>query len=215
VADLKLILGNKNYSSWSLRPYLALAHTGAPFDEVVIPLNRPDTREKILAWSPAGRVPILRHQELAVWDSLAICEYVAELFPAAGLWPADRAARAVARSVSAEMHSGFAALRGSLPMNVRAEKRKTVPAEAAADIERIRAIWRDCRERFGEGGPFLFGAFSIADAMFAPVVTRLRTYGVTIDGVEVAYAQAIWDLPSLQRWVEDARKEPWVIEGYE
>jgi glutathione S-transferase len=214
--DFKLILGNKNYSSWSLRPYLALSHVGVPFDEVVIPLRHADTAERIAAHSPSGRVPVLVHGDLTVWDSLAICEYLADVFPEAKLWPADRAARATARSVSAEMHSGFAALRTDLPMNIRAERpRRELFAEVQADIARIRKIWRDCRARFGAGGRFLFGTFGVADAMFAPVVTRFRTYGINLDGGEAAYADAVWHLPALQRWAEAGQKEPWAIAQYE
>jgi glutathione S-transferase len=216
MADFTLVVGNQNYSGWSLRPYLALEHAGVPFDLVVVPLRHDDTRQRIRKYSPSGRLPALRHGDLVVWDSLAICEYLAELFPEAGLWPADSAARAVARSISAEMHSGFAALRSTLSVNLRADRRtKDIPDDAAADIARIREIWRDTRSRFGEGGKFLFGAFTIADAMYAPVVTRFRTYGVTLEGEEVAYAQAIWDLPALREWVDAARKETWVIPAYE
>ena len=215
MADFTLVVGNQNYSSWSLRPYLALKHVGAPFELVVVPLRHGDTSERIKRQSPSGRVPALRHGDLVVWDSLAICEYLAERFPSAGLWPADSAARAVARSISAEMHSGFTALRNTLPMNIRAERRKEIPEDVAADIARIREIWRDTRQRFGEGGRFLFGAFTIADAMYAPVVTRFRTYGVTLEGEEVAYAQAVWDLPALREWADAARKEEWVISAYE
>jgi len=215
MADFTLVVGNQNYSSWSLRPYLALKHVGVPFELVVVPLRHGDTSERIKRQSPSGRVPALRHGDLVVWDSLAICEYLAERFPSAGLWPADSAARAVARSISAEMHSGFTALRNTLPMNIRAERRKEIPEDVAADIARIREIWRDTRQRFGEGGRFLFGAFTIADAMYAPVVTRFRTYGVTLEGEEVAYAQAVWDLPALREWADAARKEEWVIQAYE
>jgi glutathione S-transferase len=216
MADFTLVVGNQNYSSWSLRPYLVLEHVGTAFDLVVVPLRHPDTRQRILAHAPSGRVPALRHGELVVWDSLAICEYLAERFPEANLWPADSGARAVARSISAEMHSGFTALRTHLPMNIRADRRgRPVPDEVAADIARIREIWRDTRARYGEGGRFLFGAFTIADAMYAPVVTRFRTYGVTLEGEEVAYAQAVWDLPAMRKWAEAARKESWTIDAYE
>jgi glutathione S-transferase len=216
MADFTLVVGNQNYSSWSLRPYLVLEHAGAAFDLVVVPLRHPDTRQRILQHAPSGRVPALRHGDLVVWDSLAICEYVAERFPEANLWPADSGARAVARSISAEMHSGFTALRNHMPMNIRADRRgRPVPDEVAADIARIREIWRDARARYGEGGRFLFGAFTIADAMYAPVVTRFRTYGVTLEGEEVAYAQAVWDLPALRKWAEAARMERWTIDAYE
>ncbi len=203
-----IILGSKNLSSWSLRPWLVLKQTGELFEEIVVPLDRPDTKEKILAHSPSGRVPCLRDGETTVWDSLAICEYLNEKFPAARLWPADPIARAVARSVSAEMHSGFQALRTNMPMRVR----DSLPGKGIADgvqgdIDRIFDIWRDARRRFGWEGPYLFGAFSIADAMFAPVVTRFRTYGVPLDDACGAYAEAMWRLPAMQEWVEAARRE--------
>jgi glutathione S-transferase len=216
MADLTLIVANRNYSSWSLRAHLMVKHVGVPFDEVVVPLGQTDTHLAIARWSPSGRVPVLRHGELTIWDSLAIGEYLAELHPEAGLWPADRAARAHARSVCAEMHSGFSALRTALPMNLRVERPgRELNTAVRADIERIRAIWRDCRARRGAGGKFLFGAFTMADAMYAPVVTRFRTYGVQLDGEEVAYAEAIWRLPALVAWVEAGRKEPWTIPAYD
>jgi glutathione S-transferase len=216
MANLKLIVGNQNYSSWSLRPYLPLKQVGAPFDLVVIPLRQADTAASIARHSPAGRVPILEHGDVSVWDSLAICEYLAETFPDARLWPADRAARAAARAVSAEMHSGFAALRSAMPMNIRAAKPgRALADDVRADVERITTIWRDCRKRFGAGGPFLFGAFSNADAMFAPVVTRFRTYGVTLGTEEAAYADAVWNLPAMQEWAAAARKEAFAIGVYD
>ncbi|MCI0672885.1 MAG: glutathione S-transferase family protein [Myxococcaceae bacterium] len=208
--SLTLVVGSKNYSSWSLRPYLALAHTGQPFEEVVIALDRPDTAANIASHSPSGRVPALRHGELTVWDSLSICEYLAETFPQAQLWPQDPAARAVARSVSAEMHSGFGALRQNLGMNIRARKPGvglTAPG-VAEDIARIQALWTECRTRFGAGGPFLFGRFSIADAMFAPVVTRFVTYGVLLDATLAAYRDAVLALPAMEAWTRAALAEP-------
>jgi len=210
--ELVLTIGNKNYSSWSLRPYLALAATGAPYREEVIPLSRPDSKAAILAVNPAGKVPVLRDGDLVIWDSLAICEYLAEQFPAAGLWPADAAERARARAISAEMHSGFAALRENMPMDIRARKpgRGHTPA-ALADAARVLAIWRECRAR-AQGGPFLFGRFSIADAMYAPVTTRFVTYGVELDEVGRAYVDAVAALPAMQAWVAAAAQEPWTIE---
>ncbi|MFP2932665.1 glutathione S-transferase family protein [Pyxidicoccus sp. 3LG] len=205
---LTLVLGTKNYSSWSLRPYLALAHTGQPFQEVVIQLGDPDTTEKILQHSPSGKVPLLKHGELSIWDSLAICEYLAETFPEARLWPQDKAARAVARSVVAEMHSSFTALRQHMSMNIRARKSGQGRAPGVAeDIARIQDIWKECRARFGQGGPFLFGAFSIADAFYAPVVTRFVTYGVELDPVCAAYRDAVLALPSFLKWAEAAKHE--------
>jgi glutathione S-transferase len=216
MADFTLYVGNKNYSSWSLRPWLALKRTGAEFDEVVITLDQPTTRATILKVSPSGRVPVLLHGEFAVWDSLAICEYLAERFPEARLWPADGAARAVARSASAEMHSGFAALRGHLPMNIRSSfPSRGVTPEVQAEINRIVALWRDCRRRFGAGGRFLFGEFTIADAMYAPVVTRFRTYRVALDDEAQAYCDAVWAMPAMQEWAQAAANEPMVIEAAE
>lgn len=208
MSDLTLVIGNKNYSSWSLRPWLALRVAGIPFQEVRIPLYRPDTLAELRAWSPSGLVPLLRDGDLRVWDSLAICETLAERFPEAGLWPADRAARAVARSASAEMHAGFAGLRNAMSMNIRRrypDKGRT--PECLADIERVLAIWRDCRTRFGAGGDFLFGRFGIADAMYAPVVLRFQTYAVALDGVARAYAEAVLALPAMREWIAAAETE--------
>jgi len=205
---LTLVVGTKNYSSWSLRPYLALAHTGQPFQEEVVQLGEPDTSQRILQHSPSGRVPLLKHGALAIWDSLAICEYLAETFPEARLWPEDTAARAVARSVTAEMHSSFATLRQHMNMNIRARKPGQGRAPGVAeDIARIQAIWTECRARFGQGGPFLFGHFTVADAFYAPVVTRFVTYDVTLDPVCAAYRDTVLALPSFQKWAEAARHE--------
>jgi glutathione S-transferase len=216
MAEFIIYLGNKNYSSWSMRPWLALKHTGAEFDEVVIPLYEPGSRATILGFSPSGRVPALRHGDHTVWGSLAICEYLAELFPAARLWPEDRARRAHARSVSAEMHAGFAALRQHLPMNIRSSfPGRGVTPEVQADINRIAAIWIQCRTRHAAGGPFLFGDFTIADAMYAPVVTRFRTYRVPLDEIAQAYADAVWALPAVQEWAVAAKNEPMVIDSAE
>jgi glutathione S-transferase len=211
--SLTLAIGNKNYSSWSLRGWLALQHVGIPFREVVIPLDRPESREKLLEQSPSGRVPVLRHDDAVVWDSLAIGEHLAEAFPDAHLWPDDRAARACARAVSAEMHSSFAALRAAMPMNVRARLPGYGRTPASLrDIERVRAIWSDCRQRFGKGGPFLFGRFSLADAMYAPVVLRFVTYDVTLAATERSYSDAVLALPAMQKWIRAAEAEEWTIE---
>ncbi len=208
MSDLVLVIGSKRYSSWSLRPWLALKQTGTPFEELVVTLRQPDTKACILQHSPSGKVPLLKHGELIVWESLAICEYLAESWPESGLWPQDRAARAVARSVSTEMHAGFMALRQHLPMDVCAlTPMGSLAPEVAADVERIQRIWRDCRSRFGGEGPFLFGRFSIADAMYAPVATRFTTYGVELDTVSRAYVQAIWALPAMQEWKAAAERE--------
>jgi glutathione S-transferase len=214
--DFTIYIGNKNYSSWSLRGWLMLKQTGVAFTEEMIPLDQAATQPSILRRSPSGKVPALRHGELVVWESLAIGEYHAERFPAARLWPEAPAARAIARAASAEMHAGFAALRSHLPMNMRASvpDRGLTPA-VEADIERIAALWRDCRQRFGAGGPFLFGSFTIADAMFAPVVSRFLTYKVALEVEAQRYCDAVWALPALREWVEAARNEPMVIERLE
>lgn len=215
MSELTLVIANKTYSSWSLRPWLALKHVGAAFDEVVIPLRQPETAAKIAQWSPAGKVPVLRHGDVTIWESIAILEYLAELFPDANLWPADPAARAHARTISAEMHAGFTALRSNMPMYLRRHLpgRGRTP-EVEKDIARITAIWRDCRKRFGSVGPFLFGAFSNADAMYTPVVTRFETYEVTLDGVCRAYADALLALPAMRSWSAEAAVEPWTIAEY-
>jgi glutathione S-transferase len=215
-APRTLVIGNKNYSSWSLRPWLAMKVAGIPFDEIRIPLDRPDTRAEILRHSPSGKVPALREGGILVFESLAICEFLAERFPEARLWPEAPEARALARSVSAEMHAGFAALRAAMPMNVRAHLpgRGRAPG-VEADVERIGALWRDARARFGAGGDFLFGRFSIADAMFAPVVTRLRTYQVPVGEEECAYCELMWALPAMGEWDAAARAESERIEAVE
>jgi len=213
MADLFLLIGNKKYSSWSLRAWLALAQSGLAFEEKVVALDRPDTTERILAYSPSGRVPFLRHGTIEIWESLAICEYLNEAFPALRLWPEDRAARAHARAVSNEMHAGFAELRYNLPMDVSRDLRAISRAgKVAGEIARIEAIWTQCRQRFGAGGPFLFGDFSIADCMYAPVVTRFHTYGVSLAPATQAYVETMLGLASLQSWIAGAKAEPWVIE---
>ena len=202
-----LIIANKNYSSWSLRAWLALAQAGIVFDEVRIALGMPDTKEKLLGYSPAGKVPVLIDGSAKVWESIAICEYAAERWPEKRLWPADRAARAHARSVSAEMHAGFAALRAAMPMNCRSRyPGKGRSAAVDADIARIEALWSDCLKR--HGGPFLFGAFSIADAMYAPVVSRFLTYDVKLVGALQQYAQAVLELPAMREWYAAGAAEP-------
>lgn len=204
----QLIIGNQNYSSWSLRAWLALRKSGVDFETVKIRLSVPDTHERILRYSPAGRVPVLHDGEVVLWDSLAICEYLAENY-APSLWPADKAARALARSVSAEMHSGFAALREALPMNCRATGREVVPtAEVQRDIARILAVWDDCRRRFGAAGGWLFGDFSIADAMYAPVVFRFATYGVAVAEIGRGYMTHVLNDEDVREWQASATAEP-------
>jgi len=217
MAEMTLCIGNKNYSSWSLRAWLVLKATTVAFEEVVIPLDQPTTRETILKYSPSGRLPVLKHGDLSVWESLAIAEYLAEAFPTFNLWPKDQAARILARAVSAEMHAGFAALRQHLPTNIRSSFHdREITPEVQADINRIMAIWRDCRMQYGEAsGEFLFGGFTIADAMFAPVVTRFRTYRIELEREAQAYCDAVMALPAMQEWVAAARNEPMIIEKYE
>jgi glutathione S-transferase len=215
VAQLTLAIGNKNYSSWSLRAWIALKHLGLVFEEVLIRLDEPETRERLDSLAPGGRLPVLRAGDLVVWDSLAICEYAAELTGRG--WPRGSEARAVARSVAAEMHSGFPTLRSLWPMNARARGRRTaIPAALAADLERIDELWNDCRHRFGAGGPWLFGAeYGIADAMYAPVVLRFLTYGARVSDTARWYMAAVLEDGALQEWLQGARAEPWTIESDE
>jgi len=213
---LTLVIANKNYSSWSLRPWLLLKQFGIAFDEMRIPLDQPDTAQRLREYSPSGRVPVLRDAKLTVWDSLAICEYLAEKFPQLPLWPAAPEARALARCVSAEMHSGFTTLRENMTMNCR----KHLPGKGRApgvqdDIDRITTLWRDCRKHYGAGGDMLFGKFSIADAMFAPVTFRFVTYGVDTDPVSTAYIKAVQALAPMQEWLAAARAEQEIIAQYE
>ena len=215
--DFTIVLGNKRYSSWSLRGWLLLKQTGASFDEIVIPLDQPQTKAALLQHSPASKVPALKTRDGVVWDSLAIAEYLNECFPKAGLWPLDFAARTLARSVAAEMHSGFSALRQRMPMDVCADKAahgRNALAEppVAADMARIVEIWSDCRKRFGEGGDFLFGEWSAADAMYAPVATRFTTYAVPLNGAAAAYRDAVMAAPDMVEWITAAKAETWTID---
>lgn len=217
MAEFTLYIGNRTYSSWSLRGWLACRCAGIEFDEVVIPLDRPETATEIRRHSPSGKVPALRHGTILVWDSLAIGEYLAEVAPQAGLWPADRAARAHARAIAAEMHAGFVNLRRSMWMNLRRRfPGKGQTPEALADIDRICAIWSDTRARFGHDGPFLFGKqFNLADAMYAPVVTRFVTWSPPLPSDARAYVAAVWEHPSMVAWRKAADAEPWSIERYD
>jgi glutathione S-transferase len=213
---LKLIIANKAYSSWSLRPWILLATFGIPFEEVVIPMDRPDTKKKMLKYAPTGKVPSLRDGDIGVYESIAVIEYIAEKYPKKAIWPKNKAARAHARSLAAEMHAGFQALRQHCPTIFRrpVKKRELTP-EAAADVARIEAAWAHARKTYGKGGPFLFGKFSAADAMFAPVVNRLHTYDVAVSKTTRAYMEAIMALPAWRAWIHDAEQEPWGMERYD
>jgi glutathione S-transferase len=209
---LHLIIGNKNYSSWSLRPWLAMKVSGITFEETVISLDALDFKARVTAFSGAGRVPVLVDGDVRVWESLAILEYLAERFPSADLWPEQAAARARARAVAAEMHAGYQPLRRHLPMNMaRPVKARALDDGAAVDVKRIDAIWKECRTRFGGDGDFLFGRFGAADAMFAPVVARFHTYAVEVSDAATAYMRAVMALPAWQEWRAAARREPWVL----
>lgn len=211
---MKLIIANKTYSSWSLRAWLAVKASGIDFEEQTILLHEPDTRSLILQRSPSGKLPCLHDNGLAIWDSLAIAEYLAEEIPQ--LWPVDGAARAIARSVSAEMHSGFQALRSQMPMNLRRNAPlASISPELAADIRRIESIWNDCRAQYGGHDRFLFGTWSIADMMFAPVAFRFESYGVTLQGAAQDYLQSVLAYPHMREWKAAALKETAVIAAYE
>ena len=214
--SLKLIIGNKNYSSWSLRPWIAMKVADIAFDEQVIPLYEPGSREQVLKYSPAGKVPVLVDGDMAVWESLAILEYLAEKCPKAGLWPSDMRARSHARVVSNEMHGGFQALRKACPMNTwLPPKARPQADDVMENVWHIDALWRDCRKRFGQGGAFLFGAFGAADAMYAPVVSRLHTYGMQVSTEAQAYMDAVMALPAWREWHDAALREPWVMQHNE
>ena len=212
MSNIHLVIGNKNYSSWSLRPWMALSMAGIPFRETVVPLDTPETAALIARHSKAGRVPVLYHGRQVVWESLAIMEYLAELFPEKNLWPKTISARAMARAVSNEMHAGFGALRNACPMNIRRPV-KPVPLSDAVqrDIARVEQIWRECRAKFGKGGKFLFGKFSIADAMYTPVVSRFETFAVPVAEDTRAYMNTILGTPAFRSWREAALKESWVV----
>jgi glutathione S-transferase len=209
---LKLVIGNKNYSSWSLRPWIAMKVAGIAFTEEVVSLDAADFPERVRKISATGKVPALADGDTHVWESLAILEYLAEKYPQAGLWPADHGARTHARSIAAEMHAGFTPLRRHYPMNVRRPVKPREPTEEVVPhIQRIDRMWTDCRGRFGAAGPFLFGAFGAADAMYAPVVSRFHTYAVAVGPVARAYMTAVMALPAWAEWSAAARQEPWVL----
>ncbi|WP_293801835.1 glutathione S-transferase family protein [uncultured Bosea sp.] len=211
---MKLLIGNKCYSSWSLRAWLLMRATGIAFTEQLVLLDEPGFKEAVFAAAPdsGGTVPTLVDGEIAVWETLAICEYLHDTQPQAGIWPRDKAARAHARAISSEMHAGFTALRSACPMNLgkRFAARDRGPG-VARDVERLTGLWRQARERFGAGGAFLYGEFSAADAMFAPVVTRLDTYGIAVDPVSQDYMRAVLGLPAYREWLAAALVEPWIV----
>ena len=214
--SLTLVIGNKAYSSWSMRPWLALKEADIPFEEIVIPIYMDGSSETIFVHSPAGKVPILKDGDMTIWDSLAILEYLAEAYPEARLWPSDKRARALARSISAEMHSGFVPLRKLLTMNLRRHYPGfEIPEDVQANIDRVQQIWDETRAAHGKDGPFLFGAFTAADAMYAPVVTRFRTYDVKLTAASQAYVDAMLALPSVKDWYAGAAAESWVLDQYE
>lgn len=211
-----LFIGNKAYSSWSMRPWILLRHFDIPFTDETIRLDQPTTSTDIGQHSPNGRVPALAADDVLVWESLAILEYVAERFPDKEIWPADPEARAMARALSAEMHAGFQRLRQVCPTNYRRPQRAIdVPDDVRRDVDRIEAAWATARARWGQGGPFLFGAFTAADAMFAPVVNRFWTYAIPVKPETRAYMDAVMALPAWQAWVEGAKAEPWFIDRHE
>ena len=217
---MKLVIGNKNYSSWSLRAWLAARQSGLPFDEILVPIMGEDweaqKREREDIAPSSGKVPILWDGEAVVWDSLAIIEYLADRVGRDRFWPKEDVARAMARSMVAEMHSSYFALRRECPMNVRAKVEGYAPSDAArSDIVRILTLWAEARARFGQGGPFLFGAFCAADVIYAPVVSRFLTYGIEPPGFAQAYMQAIWEHPWMEEWIAAAEAEDWVIEQFE
>lgn len=213
---MKLIIGNKLYSSWSLRPWMLMTALGIPFEEEVIPLHRPDTGERIARHTPAGRVPVLIDGGVPIWESLAIIEYLHEKFPDRKVWPRVLSARVHARSIANEMHAGFAALRQACPMNLgKRFKPKPQSAEVMANVARIAALWQEARRRFGAGGPFLFGSFTAADAMYAPVVTRLDTYQIPLDSETRTYMDAVLTHPAFTAWRTAALQEPWTLPHYE
>ncbi|MEA2975618.1 MAG: glutathione S-transferase [Alphaproteobacteria bacterium] len=209
---LKLVIGNKNYSSWSLRPWIAMKVADIPFQEQVIPLYEADSPRQIRELSPAGKVPILIDDDIRVWESLAIIEYLADKFPDAKLWPSDAQARAHARVLAAEMHAGFSNLRRHCPMNVRRPvKPRELTPEVLQDVKRIEEMWNDSRARFGKNGPFLCGAFGAVDAMYAPIVSRFHTYKIEGGATARTYMDAVMALPAWTDWAAAARSEAWVL----
>lgn len=210
-----LVIGNKNYSSWSLRAWLLLTQFGIEFEEVRLPLHTEEFKQNIHQYSPSGLVPLLIADDLRIWDSLAISEFIADQHPDLLCWPEQADARAIARSVSSEMHSGFSQIRNCLPMNCRLKKSMdTVSAELGNEIDRVQKIWRSCRRQYARDGKFLFGGFSIADTMYAPVVLRFNSYGIDVGDIEAEYMDSLLSLPSLRTWISDALAEEEIIEAY-
>ena len=208
MAALTLVIGNKNYSSWSMRPWVLMKQLGIPFEEKKLRFHSTEWDAEIERWSPSRLVPVLWNGDQTVWDTLAIAEAMHEWFPEKGVWPKDATARAFARSASSEMHSGFRDLRGAMPMNIRSSyPGKGMSPAVQANIDRIEGLWEEARARFGSGGPFLFGAFSAADAMFAPVTSRFRTYAVKLSPESQRYCDAVLAAPGVRAWVDDAVKE--------
>lgn len=215
--SLTLVIGNKNYSSWSMRPWIAMKAASIPFKEIVIPLYLPGSPEKILQYSPAGKVPILIDGDQTIWDSLAILEHLAERFPDKQLWPSDARARSHARAISAEMHGGFQPLRQHATMNLwLPPKPRPMPDEVLVNVRRIDALWSDCRARYGKGGNFLFSeTFGNADAMYAPVVARFHNYGLSVSPAARAYMDAVMAMPAWREWYDAAMKETWIMQHNE
>lgn len=211
---MKLLIGNRNYSTWSLRPWLVLRHFDIPFEDEVLQLQGEGFRDVLAQRSPTGRVPVLQDGDLAVVETIAIIEYLADRFPEKPIWPADLAQRAMARAASAEMHAGFSALRSNAPMNLRASHPGKVSTDLVArELHRLETLWGDLLGR--SGGPFLFGSFTAADAMFAPVATRIRTYALPVSDLAAGYVEAIYSLPAFQDWLALALKEPWIVDDDE
>lgn len=216
MTELTLVIGNKNYSSWSLRAWLGMKQNGLQFNEIRIPMDTSEFYEKIPQYSPSNKVPVLLHGSQKVWESLAILEYLAEEFPDLNWYPKDKTAKIVARSISFEIYAGFNKLRENMPMNCRAKyPGKGMALGVKKDIDRITNIWQECRQKFGAGGDMLFGEFTIADAMYAPVVLRFVTYGVEVDKVCRDYMEAILELPAMQEWVKAGEKEEEVLLRYQ
>jgi glutathione S-transferase len=215
---MKLIIANKLYSSWSMRPWILMKALGIPFEETLIPLRQTETGPRILAHSPSGKVPALVDGDITVWESLAVMEYLAERFPDTAVWPKDRAARAHARAISNEMHAGFMALRQACPMNLAKKfAKKDYSADVTTNVARIEQVWAEARARFGskKSEPFLYGAFSAADAMYAPVVTRLDTYQLPVSAETRRYMDVVLKHPAYRQWLVEALAEPWTLAGYE